>query len=142
VDTKTGIYSGAIYGDVGRAVGEASLALALMLNINPFSKKYFPKVLGGTPDRRIFHLVFPDLVVPPPWNVASIQQQANDAFDAWGGEQELRGLYPTMPAMSGPRPVIIEAPSEALQDFEVNDELKPAFKGGDVPKSVLESGAT
>jgi hypothetical protein len=60
VDTKTGIYSGAIYGDVGRAVGEASLALALMLNINPSSAKYFPKVVGGTSDRRIFHLVFPE----------------------------------------------------------------------------------
>jgi len=140
VDTKTGIYSGAIYGDVGRAVGEASLALALMLNINPFSKKYFPKVGGGTSDRRIFHLVFPETVVPLPWDVASIQQQAKGAFDAWGGEQELRGLFPSMPAMSGPRPVVIGPPDHTLQDFEVNDELRPAFKGGDVPKGELESG--
>jgi hypothetical protein len=45
VDTKSGIYSGAIYSDVGRAVGESSIALALMLGVNPFSRKYFPQ--GG-----------------------------------------------------------------------------------------------
>jgi Fungal chitosanase of glycosyl hydrolase group 75 len=140
VDTKTGIYSGAIYADVGRAVGEASLALALMLNINPFSKKFFPKVGGGTSDRRIFHLVFPETVVQPPWDVASIQKQAKDGFDVWGGEQALRGLFPSMPVMSGPRPVVIKPPDHALADFENTDEPRPDFKGGDVPKSELESG--
>lgn len=141
VDTKTGIYSGAIYADVGRAVGEASLALALMLNINPFSRKYFPKVGGGTSDRRIFHLVFPENVVHPPWDVVSLQKQAMDCFEGWGGEQALRGLFPSMPAMSGPRPVVIKPPAHDLHDFERSAEAPRAFKGADVPKSELEGGA-
>jgi hypothetical protein len=141
VDTKTGIYSGAIYGDVGRAVGEASLALALMLNINPFSRKYFPKVIGGTSDRRVFHLVFPEVVVPPPWNVDSIQDQAKRVFDSWGGETELRGLYPKMPAMTGPRPIVIKPPDHTIADIDIDDGLKPNFKGDDVPKADLERGS-
>src|SRR5262249_2029934 len=88
-DTKTGIYSGAIYADVGRAVGEASLALALMLGINPFSKKHFPKVGGGTSERRIFYLVFPTTGISPQWDVAEIQRQAKQSFESWGGEAAL-----------------------------------------------------
>jgi hypothetical protein len=141
-DTKTGIYSGAIYADVGRAVGEASLALALMLNINPFSKKYFPKVLGGTSDKRIFHLVFPETVVPAPWDVTSVQTQAKSCFDAWGGEQALRRLFPSMPTMSGPRPAVIKSPDQTMENFENKDEARPSFKGEDVSKKELEGGPT
>lgn len=136
-DTKTGIYSGAIYGDVGRAVGEASLALALMLDINPFSKKYFPKVGGGTSDKRIFHLVFPSDVVSAPWDVPTIQTRAQTAFNAWGGEQALRQLFPNMPPMSGPRPVVIKPPDHGLIGVEEDEGLPRRFKGSDVPKSEL-----
>ncbi|MGY4512103.1 hypothetical protein [Bradyrhizobium sp. USDA 3650] len=138
VDTKTGIYSGAIYADVGRAVGEASLALALMLGINPFSRRYFPKVGGGTSDKRIFHLVFPAIVVPPPWPVSATQQQAKQAFDGWGGEAALRELFPRMPPMSGPRPVVIRRPDASVAGFEEDDEPARQFKGADEPKAALE----
>jgi hypothetical protein len=140
VDTKTGIYSGAIYGDVGRAVGESSLALALMLNINPFSVRHFPKVVGGVAEKRIFHLIFPKSILPAPWDVASLQTQAKDLFDGWGGEAELRGLFPAMPAMSPPRPVVIQPPPHAAApEVEAREALGPRqFKGADVPKSELE----
>jgi hypothetical protein len=137
-DTKTGIYSGAIYADAGRAVGEASLALALMLGVNPFSRKYFPKVGGGTSERRIFHLVFPTKVVPPQWNVGAIQLQAKRAFDGWGGEQALRQLFPAMPAMSDPRPVVIKPPDHRLTDCEEEDEPRRCFKGDDLSKEKLD----
>jgi hypothetical protein len=138
-DTKTGVYSGAIYADVGRAVGEASLALALMLGINPFSRRYFPKVGGGTSDRRIFHLVFPSEIVPPPWDVPTIQAKAWAEFGSWGGEQALRQLFPSMPPMSGPKPVVIKPPDPRLaDDFEETDEdVMRRFKGADVPKNEL-----
>jgi hypothetical protein len=137
-DTKTGNYSGAIYADVGRAVGEASLALALMLGINPFSKKQFPKVVGGVGQKRIFYLVFLNGIIPPPWDVPTIQQKAEQHFDAWGGETALRALYPGMPPMSGPRPVIIKPPDTLTADFEELDEAKGSFRGSDVSKAKLE----
>jgi len=137
-DTKTGIYSGAIYADVGRAVGEASLALALMLGINPFSRRFFPKVEGGTSERRIFYLVFPSIVIPPQWNVSEIQRQAKQSFDSWGGEAELRRLFPAMPAMSGPRPVVIKPPAHRSTEFEKSNEPQRQFKGDDVSKEDLE----
>ena len=78
-------------------------------------------------------------------DVASIQMQAKDCFDGWGGEQELQGLFPNMPAMSGPRPVVIKppdrAPDSTREDFEVTDEPRPSFKGIDVPIGELEGGA-
>jgi len=137
-DTKTGIYSGAIYADAGRAVGEASLALALMLSINPFSRKLWPKVTGGTSERRIFHLVFPAEIVPAPWSVDIIQSRAADLFNEWGGEGTLRRLFPQMPAMSGPRSVVIEPPKALIVTSRDEDEAVPAFRGQDVPKSKLE----
>ncbi|MGY3585727.1 hypothetical protein ACVIGB_005216 [Bradyrhizobium sp. USDA 4341] len=136
-DVRTGIYSGAIYADVGRAVGEASLALALMVGINPFSRRYFPKVGGGTAEKRIFHLVFPTDVVPPPWDVAAIQAKAAAAFAAWGGEPALRQLFPALPPMTGPRPVVIRPPDQRLALPPDEDEAPRGFKGGDVPKSAL-----
>ncbi len=138
-DTNTGNYSGAIYADVGRAVGEGSLALALMLGINPFSKKHFPKVVGGIGDRRTFHLVFLKDIIPPPWDVPTIQQKAKQLFDAWGGEAVLRGLYPKMPPMSGPRPLVIKPPDVMTADFEEFDGVKPSFRGSDLPKEQLEN---
>ena len=138
VDTATGNYSGAIYADVGRAVGEASLALALMLGINPFSRAHWPKVTGGVSQKRIFYLVFPNDVVPAPWRVDDIQQRALANFRTWGGEQQLKALFPRLPQMSGPRPADIVPPPPA---HRAEVEMEPAnrrIKGSDVPKSALE----
>lgn len=46
VDTKTGGSTGAIFADVGHAVGEGSIALACRLGLDPFSHKNPPKVVG------------------------------------------------------------------------------------------------
>src|SRR5262249_22867325 len=62
VDTTTGGYSGAIFADVGRAVGEGSIRLAQRLGLIPFSSSRWPQVVGfsgGAHDRRVFSLVFP-----------------------------------------------------------------------------------
>jgi hypothetical protein len=137
VDTRTGNYSGAIYADVGRAVGEASLALALMLSIDPFSKRYWPKVTGGVTGRVIFYLVFPKVIIPPPWDVKTIQQSAYAEFQAWGDEPALNQLFPAMPKMSGPRPIIIRPPVQ-IQDFDANDDAtNERIKGSDISKEQL-----
>jgi hypothetical protein len=139
VDTQSGIYSGAIYADVGRAVGEASLALSLMLNIDPFSRRYWPKVTGGVSQRRIFYLVFPQVVIPPPWDVAQIQSQAWTQFQEWGGEPQLKFLFPAMPNMTGPRPVIIRPLPASVRDLDGEaDQPNIRLKGSDVPKQFLE----
>jgi len=140
-DTLTGNYSGAIYGDAGRAVGEASPALALMLDINPFNKLLWPKVTGGVDDLRIIYIVFPKVVIPPPWNVGDIQHQAWTAFQQWGGEAQLKQLFPHMPKMSGPRPVVITPPVAAAHADKLDaviDKFGPRLKGGDVPKSYFD----
>lgn len=140
-DTSTGIYSGAIYADVGRAVGEGSIALALMLGIDPFDRRRWPKVTGGVSDKRIFHLVFPHEIVAPPWPVDEIQRRALALFQRWGGEVALKDIFPRMPTMSGPRPVVIE-PSAQVADSrrgDVEQELDAReFKGADVPKADLD----
>ena len=137
-DTLTGIYSGAIYADVGRAVGEASLALALMLSIDPFDRRRWPKVTGGVAERRIFHLVFPQDVVAPPWSVDEIQKRASDLFQQWGGEAALSELFPRMPVMSGPRPVVIKPPTDITEPRRGDDIAEPRFKGQDVEKAELD----
>ena len=137
-DIRTGIYSGAIYADVGRAVGEASLALALMISIDPFHNRLWPKVTGGVAEKRIFHLVFPQEVVAPPWSVDEIQKRALDLFRQWGAETALRELFPGMPAMSGPRPVIIKPPTEPVETRRGEETAAPQFRGQDVPKAELD----
>jgi hypothetical protein len=136
-DTKSGVWSGAIYADLGRAVGEASIALALMLGINPFSRRYFPKVGGGTSEKRIFHLVFPGVIIPPPWDVPTIQGRAAAEFAGWGGEQQLRQLFPALPPMTPPRPVVIKPLDHRLTEFDEDEEVPRQFKGGDLPKDEL-----
>jgi hypothetical protein len=44
--------------------------------------------------------------------------------------------------MSGPRPVVIKRSEHTVQDLEVNELLKPQFKGADVPKSELENASS
>ena len=90
VDTKTGGYSGAIFADVGRAVGEASIRLAQRLGLTPFSSSRWPKVVGfsgGANDRRFLYLVFPETAIAAPWPVDEIQAQADALFAelGWGG---------------------------------------------------------
>lgn len=102
VDVRTGGTSGAIFADVGHAVGEASIALALCLGLQPFSRTYYPKVVGFD-GLRFFYLVFPTVTVPPPWDVTQIQQIANREFLRWGGEAQLRALVPDLPPLKPPK---------------------------------------
>jgi hypothetical protein len=98
VDTKTGGSSGAIFADVGRAVGEESIILAWWLGLDPFYASMRPKVKGFS-GKRFLYLVFPDVVVAPPWPVGIIQQQAETLFKGWGGEAQLRALFSSLPAL-------------------------------------------
>lgn len=114
VDKETGRYSGAIFADVGRAVGEGSLALAMRLGHRPFYRDYYPKVAGFDEEEyfeRFFYLVFPDEVVPPPWPEADIQSRAKTLFDAWGGEARLLALYPDATALKKPDMVKLPPPT-------------------------------
>jgi Fungal chitosanase of glycosyl hydrolase group 75 len=113
VDRTTGRSSGAIFADVGNAVGEASLALAMRLGHRPFYSNLYPKVAGFDEteyDERFFFLVFPDKVVAPPWPESAIQKPAKDLFDAWGGEARLRDLYPGTHALLPPDDVALPPP--------------------------------
>ena len=105
VDTKTGGYSGAIFADVGRAVGEGSIRLAQRLGLNPFSPSRWPKVVGfsgDANDRRFFHLVFPDAKIAAPWPVEEIQAQADALFESWGGAARLKAIIPRLPDLKPP----------------------------------------
>lgn len=104
VDTHTGGASGAIFADSGHAVGEGSIALALSLGLFPFRKDNLPKVRGFDGDRFLY-IVFHGTQVLPPWPVGEIQNRALAAFKAWGGEAQVRALYPDLPPMSLPREV-------------------------------------
>ncbi len=106
VDTKSWISTGAIFADVGRTVGEGSIALATRLGLNPFSRRHPPKVIGFD-DKRFFYLVFPDVTVAYPWAPADIQAAAEAAFAAWGGQATLARLFPEAPALRAP---VTEAP--------------------------------
>lgn len=115
VDTKTGGTSGAIFADVGNAVGEGSIALARRLGLDPFNKNLFPKVIGFEDKKdfsRFFHVVFPQMVIPPPWPVADIQKAADAQFKAWGGEAELKAIVPSLPPLQPPD----ESPLPPLPD--------------------------
>jgi hypothetical protein len=68
--------------------------------------------------------------------VSSIQARALAEFSAWGGEPALRQLFPALPAMMGPRPVVIKPPDHRLTDFD-EEEVPRRFKGGDLPKENL-----
>ena len=105
VDKKTGRSSGAIFADVGRAVGEGSLALAMRLGHRPFYSKVYPKVAGfDEPEYfdRFFYLVFPEEVVLPPWPETAIQTRAEALFKAWGGEARLKALHPDVKPLKKP----------------------------------------
>jgi len=115
VDTKTGGTSGAIFADVGNAVGEGSIALARRLGLDPFSKKLFPKVIGFQDKKdfsRFFCVVFPRAIIAPPWPVADIQKAADAQFKAWGGEAQLKAIVAGLPSLKPPD----ESPLPPLPD--------------------------
>jgi hypothetical protein len=115
VDTQTGGTSGAIFADIGRAVGEGSIALARRLGLFPFSKKLFPKVIGFEDKKdfsRFFCVVFPEAIIPPPWPVADIQKAADARFKAWGGEAQLKSIVAGLPPLKPPD----ESPLPPLPD--------------------------
>ena len=108
VDRTTGRSSGAIFADVGNSVGEVSIALAMRLGLRPFYSDCYPKVSGYDEekfDERFFYLVFPEYLVDPPWAEAAIQTHARSLFDAWGGEAQLKTLYPGTHALLPSDPV-------------------------------------
>ena len=85
------------------------------LGLPVFNNNMFPKVIGhdDPPDYNgFFYLVFPDVVVAPPWSVKTIQQTAEALFVAWGGDTLLKQIFPAMPARKKPD----ETPLPALPD--------------------------
>lgn len=100
IDTASGISTGAIYADVGRAVGEGSIALALRLGLRPFKKR--STRVTGFDEKRFLYIVFPAVTVAAPWPVSEIQKKAMEAFEANIGEAELHRRYPDLPPLSGP----------------------------------------
>jgi hypothetical protein len=86
--------------------------------------------------------VFPDVVIPPPWDVSDIQTQAYAAFQKWGDEAQLKVLYPNMPPMTPPRPVNIVPPVHIETETEIqsdqSDEINSRIKGRDLSKEQLE----
>lgn len=114
VDTRTGGTSGAIYGDVGRAVGEGSIALALRLGLRPFHPNCSPKVTGFD-GKRFFNIVFPGVHLAPPWDVSELQSKADALFQTWGGERMLHAVIPNVPPLQRPAP--FGRPSIAAESF-------------------------
>jgi hypothetical protein len=100
IDLKTGANSPAIFADVGSAVGEGSLKLALNLGLDPTKSRTPPKVTGF--DRVDFlHIVFPHTEVRAPWLSKEIEATAEAAFQAWGGWLQARECFPTLPSRIG-----------------------------------------
>ena len=68
----------AIFADVGRAVGEASMKTALNPGLDPTRSRFSPKVRGF--DQNILYIVFPDSKISPPWDAGEIEIVARDRF--------------------------------------------------------------
>lgn len=82
----------AIWGDVGAAVGEASLKVAWNLGLDPTASHHPPKVTGYD-GRNFVYIVFPGVHVAPPWEPEDIRQKAMAAFDAWGGIAQVTACF-------------------------------------------------
>jgi len=144
-DTRSGYSTGAIFADVGRAVGEGSLALGLRMGLTPFYKRSPPKV-AGFEGKRFFYLLFPKVIVDAPWAVDEIQSKVDYEFKKWGGEARLRAILPNFPPLQRP----IDDPefdyeSHTLETLEDDEELEGLTldlgrKGLDVSKRELEFG--
>lgn len=146
-DTKTGYSTGAIFADVGRAVGEGSLALGLRMGLKPFYSRSRPKV-AGIGGKRFFYLLFPKTHLDPPWPLDELQRIAMKEFENWGGEARLRAIIPNFPTLRAP----VEDPEfdfekNTLESINEDDEfelesmtLDYGRKGLDVSKRELEFG--
>jgi predicted chitinase/peptidoglycan hydrolase-like protein with peptidoglycan-binding domain len=142
VDTKTGGFTGAIFGDVGRAAGEASIRAAQRLGLAPFNPSHWPKVAGfsgGADDRRFFYLVFPENVVAAPWPVEEIQRQADVLFEGWGGADRLKTIIPGLPELRPPVTVFDETPLPRPRDLDPDEEARAQgrLRSLDVSKDEL-----
>jgi hypothetical protein len=143
VDTHTGGYSGAIFADVGRAVGEGSIRLAQRLGLTPFSAHRWPKVVGfdgPENNRRFLYLVFPDATVPPPWPVDDIQKMADALFAQWGGAERLAAIVPGLPPLKPPVTDFPEGPPVATREAtsEEADAAGRRLRGLDEAKPRLQ----
>lgn len=97
VNLRTWRWSTAIFADVGRAVGEASLKLAQNLGFDPTvspNTPIPPKVMAGISRKEFFYLVFPGTRVGFPLSEAQIRQRAEPLFAAWGGVQRVQAMFP------------------------------------------------
>ena len=139
VDTRTGHFTGAIYADVGRAVGEGSVALALRLGLKPFYDNCAPKVSGFS-GKRFFYLVFPAAATSPPWYPDKIHEAAFAEFEAWGGEEQLRQILNDLPALKGPATIRPYALPDTKENADtIPDLVRPEGRGSDVSKFELEA---
>lgn len=129
VDLKTGQWTGAIYADTGRSVGEASLRVSLNLGFDPRKSKYPPKVAGGMSRKDFFYLVFPGTVMPFPLSEPAIQKEAAKLFAAWGGMAQVRALYPgrTIPG-GGAGAAAAASPGDGGEPLAIAANGKPAAK--------------
>ena len=144
-DTRSGYSTGAIFADVGRAVGEGSVALGLRMGLKPFYKNSSPKV-SGFEGKRFFYLLFPNVTIDAPWSLDEIQKKADYEFGIWGGEARLRAVFPDFPPLRRP----IDDPefdyeAHTLETLEGDEELEGLAldlgrKGLDVSKLELEFG--
>jgi peptidoglycan hydrolase-like protein with peptidoglycan-binding domain len=135
LDLKTGNSAAAIFGDVGRAVGEGSIRLAIDLGLKPFSAKYPPKVIGYE-GFRFFYLLFPGVPIAPPWDPSTIAATTQTAFEAWGGMARVRALFPELTAL----------PAAAATPVGPSMTIVPPAHEAPVPKEVpmprvLQTGA-
>jgi hypothetical protein len=138
VDTVSGHSTGAIYADVGRAVGEGSVALALRLGLRPFHPSRPPKVTGFS-GKRFLYLILPNARPSPPWSADQIHSAASGAFEAWGGEQQLLSIVPDLPPLKGPvtrQPLAM--PESAVPRHEIPDLEREGGRGNDVSKFELD----
>lgn len=92
VDLSSGRSTSAIFADVGRAIGEASVKTALNLGLDPTRSNFSPKVRGFNQD--FLYIVFPDSKIKPPWDTAEIESVARGRFEQWGGMEQVRSCFP------------------------------------------------
>lgn len=100
---RTGKYSGAIFADVG-TFGEGSIALADNLGIWPNARQ------GG---RRagILYLVFPGTGNGQPRTTEEINDEAEKAFQSWGGSERIGSCVRDQIPDFSPTPVVTKEPA-------------------------------
>jgi len=97
IDLQSGRSSVGIFADVGHAVGEDSLRLALNLGLDPTASDHPPKVSGYEERVDFLHIIFSNSKVLPPWHVNDIENMAREKFTRWGGIAQVRSCFPHIP---------------------------------------------